>query len=78
MSAENHNVIGGLGSAIAEVLSQECQVPLTMVGIQDHFGEVAYMPYLKEKYGMTPQDIVSAAKKAIAAKGKVIAAREEK
>jgi len=78
VSAENHNVIGGLGSAIAEVLSQECQVPLTMVGIQDHFGEVAYMPYLKEKYGMTPQDIVSAAKKAIAAKGKVIAAREEK
>lgn len=65
VTVENHNVIGGLASAVAEVLIRDCRVPLEKIGIQDHFGEVGFMPYLKEKYSMTPDDIVNAAKKAI-------------
>jgi len=68
VTAENHNVIGGLASAVAEVLIQECRVPHEKIGIRDHFGEVAFMPYLKEKYKMTARDIVEAAKKAMEAR----------
>lgn len=70
VTAENHNVIGGLASAVAEVLIQECRVPLEKIGVQDHFGEVSFMPYLKQKYGMMAQDIANAAKKAIEEKKK--------
>ncbi len=65
VTAENHNVIGGLASAVAEVLMQECRVPFKTVGVQDRFGEVSFMPYLKEKYGMTARDIANAAKRAM-------------
>ncbi|MGE5678502.1 MAG: transketolase family protein [Pseudomonadota bacterium] len=68
VSCENHNVIGGLRSAITEVLSEEYPVPVKAVGVQDHFGEVAKMDYLKKKYHMTAEDIVKAAKEAIAMK----------
>ncbi|MCL2216922.1 MAG: transketolase family protein [Defluviitaleaceae bacterium] len=68
VAAENHNIIGGLGSAVAELLSGTYPVPVKRVGIQDHFGEVAKMPYLMEKYKMTAGDIVAAAKAAIQAK----------
>ena len=68
VTAENHNVIGGLGSAVAELLGRNCPAPMEMIGVQDHFGEVAKMPYLKEKYHMTAKDIAEAAKKAIARK----------
>lgn len=68
VSCENHNVIGGLRSAITEVLSEEYPVPVKAIGVQDHFGEVAKMDYLKKKYNMTAEDIVKAAKEAIAMK----------
>lgn len=68
VTAENHNVIGGLGSAVAEVLGRACPAPMEMIGVQDHFGEVAKVPYLKQKYHMTAEDIAAAAKKAIARK----------
>lgn len=68
VTCENHNVIGGLKSAVAEVLSEEYPVPIKAVGVQDHFGEVAKMDYLKKKYHMTAEDIVKAAKEAIAMK----------
>lgn len=61
VTCENHNVIGGLKSAVAEVLIEECPVPLKAIGVQDHFGEVATMDYLKKKYHMTVEDIVAAA-----------------
>ena len=65
VTCENHNIIGGLRSAVAEVLIEECQVPLKSIGIKDHFGEVAMMDYLKKKYKMTAEDIVEAAKEVI-------------
>lgn len=65
---ENHNIVGGLGAAVAELTAQKLPVPIEMIGIQDHFGEVGYIPYLKEKFHMTAADIVAAAKKAVARK----------
>jgi len=68
VTCDNHNVIGGLGSALAEMSARNYPVPIEMIGIQDHFGEVGYLPYLKEKFHMTAKDIASAAKKAVAGK----------
>jgi transketolase len=68
VTCENHNVIGGLKSAVAEVLIEEYPVPLRSIGVKDHFGEVAKIDYLKKKYKMTAEDIVKAAKEAIAQK----------
>lgn len=61
VTCENHNVIGGLKSAVSEVLIEECPVPLKGIGVQDHFGEVAKMDYLMKKYRMTAEDIATAA-----------------
>ncbi|MEA5010474.1 MAG: transketolase C-terminal domain-containing protein [Angelakisella sp.] len=68
VTAENHNVVGGLKSAVAELLSEEYPVPMKAIGVQDHFGEVAKMDYLMKKYKMTAQDIAEAAKTAIKSK----------
>ena len=66
--AENHNIIGGLFSAVAEVAAQNCPVPMVPVGTKDVFGEVGKMPELSEKFGMTENDIVEAARKAVSMK----------
>lgn len=68
VTAENHNIIGGLYSAVSELLSGSMPVPIKAVGVRDHFGEVAKMDYLKTKYHMTAADIAAAAKAAIAMK----------
>lgn len=60
--AENHSIIGGLGSAAAECLIESCPVPMKRVGVKDHFGEVGLTEFLKEKYGLTKKDIILAAK----------------
>ncbi len=59
VTAENHNIINGLGSAVAEVLSENCPVPLIRVGSQDRFGEVGPLEYLKEQFGMTADNLVN-------------------
>ena len=66
--AENHNVLGGLSAAVAQVTGEECPVPLRYVGIQDKFGQVGKLPELMREYSMTAEDIAKAAKAAIAAK----------
>jgi transketolase len=68
VTAENHNVIGGLKSAVCEVLMEEYPVPLRAVGVQDQFGQVGKMNYLKEVYQMRAQDIVKAVKEVLALK----------
>ncbi|MGB4263300.1 MAG: transketolase family protein [Fervidobacterium sp.] len=55
--AENHNIINGWGSAVAEVLAENYPVPMRRVGVQDHFGEVGLTDFLLKKYHMTAQDI---------------------
>ena len=62
VTAEEHSVIGGLGSAVAEVVVKKCPVKMAMVGQQDIFGESGKPDELKAKYGMTAADIVKAVK----------------
>jgi transketolase len=65
VTAENHSIIGGLGSAVAEVLAEERPTPLVRVGVGDRFGEVGKLEYLMRTFGITAADIESAARKAI-------------
>ena len=68
VTCENHNVINGLGSAVAEVLVQNLPVPMRMVGVKDEFGQVGKNAYLSEVYHLTAQDIVENAKAVLAQK----------
>lgn len=65
VTAEEHGVIGGLGSAISEFLSENCPVPVTMVGTRDTFGESGEPDELFEKYCLTVKDICAAAEVSI-------------
>ena len=65
VTAEEHNIIGGLGSAVSEVLSENYPAPLKRVGVQDTFGESGTGDALLEKYGLTSEKIVEAAKEVI-------------
>ena len=68
VTAEEHNVIGGLGSAVAEVLCEELPTPMLRVGVEDQFGHSGKIDPLLEMYGLTPETIVAKAKAAIALK----------
>lgn len=68
VTAEEHSIIGGLGSAVSEVVSEECPVPVLKVGIKDTFGESGKPADLLKKYGLTCEAIVEKAKKAISLK----------
>ena len=65
VSVEDHSVIGGLGSAIAELLATKNPTPMEFVGMQDTFGESGNSWELVEKYGLSAKDIVQAVKRAI-------------
>ena len=67
LTVENHNVIGGLQSAVLEALAME-KIPVVAVGVQDHFGEVCKLPYLREVTGLTVENIIASAKKAVTLK----------
>lgn len=71
VTAENHSVLGGLGGAVAEVVSRCCPVPVVRVGIQDQFGEVGPADWLAEKFALNTPHIVTAAKEAIKLKEKM-------
>jgi len=68
VTAEEHNIVGGLGSAVAEALSENCPVPLERVGVRDTFGRSGKVPQLLELYGLTSAEIAAKAKAAIARK----------
>jgi transketolase len=68
VTAENHNIINGLGSAVAEVLGEHYPVPLERVGVKDLFGEVGPVDYLRERYELTAEEIVNKCKKAMGRK----------
>ena len=65
VTAEEHSIIGGLGSAVAEVVSENCPVPVLRVGVKDTFGESGKPNELLEKYGLTSKDIINKVKKAL-------------
>ena len=68
VTAEEHNFIGGLGSAVCECVSGSHPVPVKRVGVEDQFGRSGKVPPLLEMYGLTANNIVAKAKEAIAAK----------
>jgi transketolase len=61
VTAEEHNIMGGMGSAVAEVVVENKPVPMKMVGMMDTFGESGEAKELMRKYGLTSTDIESAA-----------------
>jgi transketolase len=65
VTAENHNIINGLGSAVAEVLAENRPAPLERVGVQDVFGEVGPVDYLAERFELTAGDIVKKAERVL-------------
>src|SRR3989338_2008618 len=65
ITAEDHNVIGGLGGAVAEVLSENCPCLLKRIGMQDKYGESGKPDELYEKYGLNAESIVNVVKNTI-------------
>ena len=68
VTAEEHQKMGGLGGAVAEVLSVSNPVPMEIIGVDDTFGESGESDELMEKYGLTAENIVKSAEKVIARK----------
>lgn len=68
VTVEEHSIIGGLGSAVAEALSEECPVPVLKVGVNDVFGESGKPDELLRKYGLTSEAVVEKVKKSITLK----------
>ena len=69
VTAEEHNILGGLGGAVAEVVTDKCPVPVERVGVRDSFGRSGNAQELLKMYHLTAEDIAAAAEKAIAKKG---------
>ena len=65
VTCENQSIIGGLGSAVAEVLIESDPVPMGRVGVQDEFGEVGPQSYLEERFGLRACDIAAKAKEVL-------------
>ena len=65
VTAEEHNIIGGLGSAVAEVVCENCPVPMQRVGVEDKFGKSGKVPPLLEEYGLTAANIANKARAAV-------------
>ena len=62
VTAEEHNIMGGLGSAVCEVLAENCPVPVRRIGVKDVFGKSGNGGELFKEYGLTADDIVAAVK----------------
>jgi Transketolase, C-terminal subunit len=68
VTAENHNVVNGLGAAVSRLLAKNRPTILEFVGAQERFGQVGPQDFLMDEYGMRAADIVAAAKRAISRK----------
>lgn len=68
VTVEEHSIIGGLGSAVAETLAENCPIPLQRVGVEDKFGQSGKPDELLADYGLTVENIIAKAKAAIARK----------
>lgn len=62
LTFENHQVVNGLGSAVAEVLGEHRPTPIKRIGVEDAFGEVGTLDYLKTRFGLTAENIVARAR----------------
>jgi transketolase len=70
VTAEEHNIYGGMGDAVAQVLARNIPTPIEYVGTHDTFGESGTPEELLKKYHLDSPDIVAAAEKVIARKNK--------
>ena len=68
VTCEEHSIIGGLGSAVAEVLAEQAPAPMERVGVKDTFGESGKPKELLAKYGLTADDVAAAARRVVARK----------
>ncbi|MDI6871063.1 MAG: transketolase family protein [Bacillota bacterium] len=68
VTAEEHQLIGGLGAAVAEVVAEECPVPMAMIGIRDQFGESGSPEELLKLHGLTAGNVAQTARKLLARK----------
>lgn len=68
VTAEEHNIIGGLGSAVAEAVCESVPVPVVRVGVNDVFGKSGPAKELLVKFGLTAEHIAQSAKQAITLK----------
>ena len=68
VTAEEHTLLGGLGSAVAETTAGQCPVPIEMVGVRDRLGQSGEPDELLRKYGLTAEEICKAAKRALGRK----------
>lgn len=68
VTAEEHSVIGGLGSAVADVVTEECPIPVIRVGVNDVFGHSGPAVELLKEFGLTADNIIANVKKAMALK----------
>lgn len=76
VTVEEHNIIGGLGSAVSEVLAEHCPTPLYRIGARDVFGKSGNEEALLEKYGLTTEAIVHKVKELYLDKGRKSAQEE--
>lgn len=70
VTAEEHQIAGGLGGAVAELISAHFPVPLKIIGVEDHFGESGEPKELMEKYGLTKENIKKGVLHVLKMKGK--------
>ena len=68
ITAEEHSVIGGLGSAVADVVCESCPVPVIKVGVNDEFGKSGPAVQLLKKYGLCAENIAETVKKSMSLK----------
>ena len=68
MTAEEHNIIGGLGSAVAECVCESCPAPVVRMGVNDCFGRSGKVPPLLEMYGLTTEALIQKIRTALAMK----------
>ena len=69
VTTEEHNVIGGLGAAVAEYLSEHCPVPVIRHGVEDVFGRSGKAQQVLEYFGLTPEGMAAKAREALKRKG---------
>ena len=65
VAAEEHSIIGGLGSAVAEVVGEGCPVPVVRLGVNDEFGHSGKVPPLLEMYGLTTANLIAKVEEAL-------------
>ncbi|MCP4397468.1 MAG: transketolase family protein [bacterium] len=65
VTAENHNILNGFGSAVAEVLAEHLPTPMERIGVCDLFGEVGSEDYLRKRFELTEQDIIKKVEKVL-------------